>query len=183
MLMVDVVDVFDEFNNGVPHARAIDRFVRHFFEMGDAGALVLVGDSSEDNKLVEDESAPNFVPTHSWSDHIGALNQDEIITTDKQYVLLPGPGGVVDVYPDLIVGRIPVGSDPELQRVLLKTFKVRSTAFPAPKVQFHCRHRTASRAGDRSSRSGRSLPYPGSPAPTPRFATYRSTGRGGAGPG
>jgi len=41
--MVDVEDVFDEFNGGVPSARAVYRFARHFFLRGDAGALVLVG--------------------------------------------------------------------------------------------------------------------------------------------
>lgn len=122
VLMADVEDVFDEFNNGVPHADAIRRFVRHFFELGDAGALVLVGDSSEDAKTIEDTSGPNFVPTYSWADHVSVLNEDEVVTTDRKFVKLPGPGGTIDDYPDLIVGRIPVANDTELQKVLLKVF-------------------------------------------------------------
>jgi hypothetical protein len=122
VLMADVEDVFDEFNNGVPHARAIDLLVRHFFELGNASALVLVGDSSEDAKMVEEDAGPNFVPTHSWTDQVASLNQEEVVTTDKEFVKLPGPTGLIDRYPDLIVGRLPVGGGIELDRVLAKTF-------------------------------------------------------------
>jgi hypothetical protein len=122
VLLVDVDDVYDEFTGGVPGARAIDRFVRHFYESGNASALVLVGDSSEDNKRVHATSGPNLVPTHSASDHVASLSEDEIVTTDKRFVKLAGPTGVVDAYPDLIVGRIPVGTDSDMQRVLAKIF-------------------------------------------------------------
>ena len=115
VLLVDVKDVFDEFNNGVPHAQAIDRFTRRFFELGGAGVLLLVGDSSEDNKIIHDTSGPNFVPTHSWADNVPSLRLDEVVTTDKQYVKLPAPGGgPADDFPDMIVGRLPAGSANEL---------------------------------------------------------------------
>jgi hypothetical protein len=60
-LLADVEDVFDEFNGGVFHARAIQRFARHFFENGDASALVLVGDASEDQSSTPtDRTSPTF---------------------------------------------------------------------------------------------------------------------------
>ena len=149
VLMADVVDVYDEFNNGVPHARAIDRFVRHFYELGDAGALLLVGDSSEDNKSVEDGAGPNLVPSHSWPDHVGVLNEDEVVTTDKRYVKMPGPSGIVDRYPDLMVGRLPVASDIELQRVLAKIF-----AFEQPRADDFWRKRMIVIADDAYSEGG-----------------------------
>lgn len=136
VLMVDVDDVFDEFNGGVPGARAIDRFTRHFFELGGAGALVLIGDASEDARGLVEDSGPNFVPTHSWADHVSVLDDDEVVTTDKEYVKLPGPGGVVDDEPDMIVGRLPVGADSELQRVLFKIFE-----FEAPRADDFWRKR------------------------------------------
>jgi len=123
VLLVDVQDVFDEFNNGEPAPRAIDRFTRRFYELGGAGTLVLVGDSSEDNKHVHVESGPNFVPTHSRAEHVNGLGLDEVVTTDRPYVKLPGPGGGVDVFPDLILGRLPVGSRTELSAVLDKEFR------------------------------------------------------------
>ncbi len=127
VLMVDVVDVFDEFNGGVEHARAIQRFTRHFFERGDASALVLVGDASEDQKRVHDDSGPNFVPTFSYSEAVDGNQIDEVITSDKRYVKLPPPGGgLPDAYPDMIVGRLPVGSTTELEIVLAKTFNYES---------------------------------------------------------
>ncbi|HEU4929874.1 MAG TPA: C25 family cysteine peptidase, partial [Candidatus Krumholzibacteria bacterium] len=126
VLMVDVTDVFDEFNGGVEHARAIQRFTRHFFERGNATALVLVGDASEDQKRVHDDSGPNFVPTFSFSDAVDGNLIDEMITSDKRFVKLPGPGGLIDNYPDMIVGRLPVGSTTELEIVLTKTLDYES---------------------------------------------------------
>lgn len=149
VLMADVQDVFDEFNNGVPHARAIDRFTRHFFELGNASALLLVGDSSEDNRRVEDDSGINFVPTHSWTDFVASLSEDEAVTTDKRYVKLPGPTGSVDRYPDMMVGRFPVGSDIELQRVLAKVF-----LFETPRADDFWRKRMIVVADDSYSEGG-----------------------------
>ena len=128
VLSVDAADVYDEFNGGVLHARAIQRFARHFFERGDASALVLVGDSSEDHKLVHSDSGPNFVPTFTRIDVVpGSPPIDEVVTTDKRFVKLPGPGGsAADDYPDMIVGRIPVGSATELDIVLSKVFDFES---------------------------------------------------------
>ncbi len=125
VLAVDVQDVYDEFNNGVPGARAIDRFTRHFYELGGAGVLLLVGDASEDAKGVHPESGPNFVPTHSRPEsvNIGGQRFDEIVTTDKLYGHMPPPGGgTPDAFPDVIVARLPVGSPQELDVVLDKIF-------------------------------------------------------------
>lgn len=126
VLMADVEDIFDEFNGGVRHARAIQRFARHFFERGEASALVLVGDASEDHKLVHGDSGPDFVPTFTRIDAVGSPRIDEVVTTDKRFVKFPGPGGIVDNFPDMIVGRLPVGTTTELDIVLAKTFDFES---------------------------------------------------------
>jgi len=124
VLLADVQDVYDEFHGGIPGTLGIDRFVRHFFEFGNAGYVLLVGDSNEDNKQVHEDSPPSYVPSHARAEHVGSpFDDDEVVTVDKLYVKLPGPGGIVDDYPDLAIGRIPAGSDNELQMVLYKIFQ------------------------------------------------------------
>ncbi len=127
VLLADVEDVYDEFNGGVLNARAIQRFTRHFYERADASALVLVGDSSEDEKHVSVDSGPNFVPSILWMDNVGGLLLDETLTTDKRFVKMPAPGGgPTDIYPDMIVGRLPAGSTSELGIMLSKTIEFES---------------------------------------------------------
>jgi hypothetical protein len=124
VLFVDLEDVFDEFNGGVPGTLGVDRFIRHFFELGNAGFVLLVGDGNEDSKGVHADSPPNFVPSHARAENVGSpFHLDEVVTVDKVYVKLPGPGGTVDAYPDLAIGRLPVGNTTELQIVMAKIFK------------------------------------------------------------
>ncbi|HEX5133569.1 MAG TPA: C25 family cysteine peptidase [Candidatus Krumholzibacteria bacterium] len=123
VLMVDVDDVYDEFNGGVPSPVAVFRFTRHFFERGNAGALVVVGDGSKDQKRIHADSGINFVPAFTRIDNVSSLLEDEVVSVDKRYVKMRAPNGTVDSYPDLVYGRIPVGSSGELDLVLDKTFK------------------------------------------------------------
>jgi len=118
--MVDVEDVYDEFSNGVPMPLAVFRFTRHFYELGNAGALVLVGDGSEDGKHVHADSGPNFIPVYFRLDAVPQVLTDEVTPIDKPYVKMRAPNGSVDPFPDLIFGRIPVGSTGELQIYLDK---------------------------------------------------------------
>lgn len=144
VLLADVEDVYDEFNGGVPGTRGIDRFIRHFFERGGAGCVLLVGDGSEDNKRVHVESPPSFVPSHARAEYVGyPFNADEVVTLDRLYVKLPGGGGTVDDYPDLIIGRLPVGNPGELQIVLAKIF-----AYEQPKADDFWRRRMVIVADD-----------------------------------
>ncbi len=135
VLMVDVADVYDEFNGGVANPRAIKKFIRHFFEKGGASFVVLVGDASEDNKHSYPESGENFVPTESYSERVRAgFDEDEVVTTDKWYAMLDydfitnQPPGEVDLYPDVMIGRLPVGSAQELRYVLDKIIKFEQPA-------------------------------------------------------
>lgn len=131
VLLADVDEIMDEFNGGVSNARAVRDFVRHFFNLGGASFLVLVGDASEDNKRVHLESGPNFVPTESFAERVVdvVFNEDEVVTTDKWYVMLGKDiiyepvSEPADFYPDLIVGRLSVGNVSELRILLDKTLK------------------------------------------------------------
>lgn len=126
--MVDVEDVYDEFNGGVPSPLAVFRVTRHFFENGNAGTLVIVGDGSEDHKQVHDDSGPNLVPAYARIDAVSSLALDEVVSVDKRYVKMRAPNGTVDAYPDLVLGRIPVGTPGELGLVLAKTLKYEAPA-------------------------------------------------------
>ncbi len=150
--MVDVEDVFDEFNGGLPSPVAVFRFTRHFFEKGNAGALVLVGDGSKDQKRIHDDSGPNFIPAYSRIDAVSSLALDEVVSVDKRFVKMRAPNGNVDAFPDLVFGRIPVGSTGELQNVLQKTFK-----YEAPSASDFWRKRMIIMSDDAFSEGGSSF--------------------------
>lgn len=157
VLMVDVEDVYDEFNGGVTGTLGIDRFVRHFYETGNAGYLLLVGDGSEDHKRSYSDSNPDYLPSHCRTEYVGSgFNEDEVVTLDKDYVKLPNPAGTVDRYPDLVIGRFPVGSMSELQRILYKVFK-----FEAPKADDLWRRRMIVIADDGWGEDGTSSEWRG----------------------
>jgi len=152
VLVANVDDVYDEFNGGVNNARAIRDFVRHFFTNSNAGFLLLVGDSSEDAKSIHVDSAPNFVPTESFTEHVQSIvfNEDEVVTTDKYYVMLgkdiiydPTAVFPADFYPDLIVGRFPAGTVEELRIMIDK-----SIAFEKPDADDFWRRRMLRVADD-----------------------------------
>jgi hypothetical protein len=156
LIAADVKDIYDEFNNGVPNPRGIKRFIEHFFERGNASFVVLVGDASEDNKNVHPESPPNFIPTESFSEHVGGDFDDEVVTSDKWYVLMdndfiPGEG---DHLPDLIIGRLPAGSGLEMQIMLNKIF-----AYENPTASDFWRLRMILVADDAWSNAGLELCY------------------------
>jgi hypothetical protein len=154
VLMADVVDVFDEFNGGVPNANAIRRMAEHFFTTGGAGALVLVGDASEDSKQVHSDSPPDFVPTESFTEHVSSsvFNEDEVVTTDKWTVMfnadvIYGNASLpADFFPSMIVGRFPAGNVAELRRMIDKTF-----GFEAPAADDFWRRRMIRVADDQWS--------------------------------
>jgi hypothetical protein len=125
VLMVQVQDVFDEFNGGVFSPRAIKRLARYGLWNWDTEVLLLVGDSSEDHKGVEEDSGVNFVPTFSYNEHVRDINEDEVVTSDKWYGLMDNDfrPDDSDYLFDLMVGRISAGSRTELAAFLAKLFK------------------------------------------------------------
>jgi hypothetical protein len=132
VLMANPEDIFDEFSGGVANPRGIKRFIRHFFETGGASFVVLVGDACEDAKGVNQNAGKNFVPTESFSEYVGAPFDDEVVTTDNWYVVLDrdfinnGSSLPADYFPDLLIGRFPVGTVGELRYELDKVFKFES---------------------------------------------------------
>jgi len=95
-VVIDVEDIYDEFNFGIIAPEAIKSFLSYAFEFWEKPAptyLVLLGDASWDpKKLSAGAVKTNYVPSFG------------ILVADNWYALLDGPG---DVLPDLFVGRIP----------------------------------------------------------------------------
>lgn len=152
VLMVDVEDVYDEFNGGVPNAYAVKRFVEYYYRKANASALLLVGDASEDAKRVAGKSGPNFVPTQSYPERINAypFKEDEVVTTDKWYGMIDNDFmSNQDYYPDLLVGRLPAGDVGELQTMLDKVFM-----FESPSASDFWRRRMIQVADDAWSGQG-----------------------------
>jgi hypothetical protein len=98
VLLVDVDDVYDEFNNGVS-ARARRAALRAAFSSSTATAAALcsVGDSSEDTQA-QCSRTPARISSRPWTrnDNVPSLGMTRSVTTDKRLVKFPGPGGIVD---------------------------------------------------------------------------------------
>jgi subtilase family serine protease len=86
--VADVEDVYDEFNYGVFHPRAVRDlldYAYHEWQGGAPGHVLLLGDASWDYKLLADDSDPthrNFVP--SWGnpvcdDVLAAIDGDDLL--------------------------------------------------------------------------------------------------------
>lgn len=173
VLLVDVEDVYDEFNGGLFSSAAVRRLARYGVETWGAEFLLLVGDSNEDHRRIHigdppetRGSPPDFVPAYTYSVRVIGRDRDEVVASDKYYVFLdePPPGGLgspaaqpeaqggevppemradadapdtrgdeaprfaypASAYPDLIVGRLPVGREIELRALLTKMYRFES---------------------------------------------------------
>ncbi|KPJ61661.1 MAG: hypothetical protein AMJ46_00865 [Latescibacteria bacterium DG_63] len=113
-------DVFDEFNGGRRSSRAVKRYMKYAFNSwGTPLFLLLVGDASEDYKGLAERSDTDYLPTHLiLSPVVGSLGK-ELVGSDQWYVT--ALDGIEDDYPDMYVGRLPVGSSEELSSLLGKT--------------------------------------------------------------
>ncbi len=143
ILVADVVDVYDEFNGGLVSAEAIKRFIRHGVETWGVEFVLLVGDASEDHRRIfigdppdVNGSAPDYVPSYTYSVNVIGRDDDEVVAADKYYEFLDEappsgygspPSGLqyapAAAYPDVFVGRLPVGREVELRALLTKMYR------------------------------------------------------------
>ncbi len=110
--VVDVEDIYDEFNHGIASPYAIREFIRHSLLKRTAPALryvLLAGDASWDVHT-EAGARRNLVPSMQVQAH------DELAASDNGFVTLVGD----DWRPDLAIGRIPAVSAGELKAVVRK---------------------------------------------------------------
>lgn len=179
-MTADVEDVFDEWNGGLPSAHAIKRFIGYAVERWGTEYVILVGDGNEDHKRVflgdppdQKGSPPDYVPSFTYCvDVTGELN-DEVVASDKWYEFLDealpvsvAPGGAsapgekaellaaAAFYPDVIVGRMPFGSDIEMRALLNKLYE-----FEAPSPEETWRRRIVLFSDDAWSGGGNDYRY------------------------
>ncbi len=113
--VVDVQDIYDEFNGGLPSAEAIRDFLAYAYSNWQAPApayVLLVGDGTFDMRNYMGTSEPTFIPPYlefvdPWLGETAA---------DNRFVTIVGD----DPLPDMAIGRLPVNSPGETAVIVHK---------------------------------------------------------------
>jgi len=109
-MVVDVQDIYDEFNGGLMSAQAIRDFLQYAYDNWQPpkpAYVLLVGDGHYDFKDLEGSGTPNFIPPY-----LAPADPVEGETAaDNRYVTLEGN----DPVPDMHLGRLPVNTLAEAQ--------------------------------------------------------------------
>lgn len=153
-LVVNVEQLYDEFNFGIPHPLAIKNFLARTFDKSfwprPPTYLVLLGDGHWNMHYVPfsgfDLQQPNYMLPHlawvdPWQGEVDSANLLAAVTVDPK-------SGVTDPLPDVLVGRIPVGNAAELQVVLEKMRRFESGALDPNREQALFMADRADAAGD-----------------------------------
>jgi hypothetical protein len=113
--VVDVQDIYDEFNHGIFHPGAIRDFLAHAYHEWQEPApayVLLLGDASRDYKDYLGLGEGNFVPTHLFE--TAFLGETP---ADSWFVAVDGD----DDLPDLLIGRLPARTPEDAAAVVDKT--------------------------------------------------------------
>ncbi|MGC9521781.1 MAG: C25 family cysteine peptidase [Anaerolineae bacterium] len=116
-VVVDVQDVYDEFNFGIPDPEAVRTFLSYAYHNWRPPAptyVVLFGDGHYDPKGNLDIDAP---PSYMLP-YLANIYQSRLIKTaaDNRYVAVAGD----DSFPDMHIGRLPVNSQAEAAALVTK---------------------------------------------------------------
>ncbi len=114
--VVDVEDIYDEFNFGLINPQAIKDFLKYAYNYWQAPApsfVIFFGDASWDFKKNSGLNAnDNFIPSYGNP------------VSDNWYVCFDGPD---DFLPEMFVGRIPVSSEAQAEMVVEKIIAYENT--------------------------------------------------------
>ncbi|MFZ1946783.1 MAG: C25 family cysteine peptidase, partial [bacterium] len=125
VLLATSEEIYDDFGNGMKSDTAIKRFIRQSFFAGDAQFVLLVGDANTDHRGIlltlpprdnQPRSDIDWLPTHTIVRKEEEANK-EIRPAENWFVTVGGAG---DVYPDLYLGRFPVGTPTETRTIVDK---------------------------------------------------------------
>ncbi len=145
--VIDIADVYDEFNHGVSHPRALRAFLAHahqHWQKPTPKFVLLVGDASWDarNEVTIDANYADWTYRPGESKHFGKnqstpysedaeLNHRHLVPTwshatgqghsasDNYFVAVDGE----DRLPDLAIGRLPVVTPDEVADIVEKTMR------------------------------------------------------------
>lgn len=139
---VDPQHLYDWYSGGLKDPWAIKRFVNHALDSPTWGswALVLVGTANENPRQLGVPSAGrpwsrDWVPTH-FHVQTASSNLPEVLGSDKWYACQiagdAGFPGTISQPTDLYVGRFPVNTPAEVERLLAKIQQVESAPTSDP---------------------------------------------------
>ncbi len=123
--VVDVQDIYDEFNGGLMSAEAIHDFLAYAYANWPAPApqfVLLMGDGTYDMRHYLPDTAPTFIPPN-------LIFMDTLIgegASDNRYVTIVGD----DNLPDMHIGRMPANTLAEANLMVSKTISYETS--PAP---------------------------------------------------
>ena len=119
--VVDVQDIYDEFNHGILNPRAIREFLNYAYHNWQPPAptyVFLVGDTHFDVK-----NEINFVPTIQVQ-----IPGYGSTASDHQFVTFRG----TDSFPDMLIGRVPSANRVEARIFVERTITYETTAEVGP---------------------------------------------------
>ncbi len=128
--VVDVQDVYDEFNGGVMSAEAIRDFLQYAYYNWERPAptyVLLLGDGTYDFKNNEGTGTPTLIPPllRLVDPFLGET------ATDNRYVTVSGD----DPLPDMLIGRMPANSEDEAMTMVEKTMTYETNPPPGDWLQ------------------------------------------------
>lgn len=99
--VVDIVDIYDEFSDGLQTDQAIRDFLSYAYHHWQVKPVyvLLVGDATINFKSKFPDHVPTYVPTHFYRAYDGAM-----VPSDNWFVTVDGD----DPLPDMLIGRLPV---------------------------------------------------------------------------
>ncbi|MCG8606029.1 C25 family cysteine peptidase, partial [bacterium] len=117
-IVVDVRDVYDEFNYGLTHPRAIKDFLSYTYRHWTKPApsyVLLLGDATWDPQhRMQASTKTNYIPSYG------------ILVSDNWFVTLDSPD---DLLPDMFIGRLPVETIEQAQIVIDKIISYEALPF------------------------------------------------------
>ncbi len=125
MAVVDVQDIYDEFNGGLMSAQAIHDFLAYAYQHWPGPApryVLLMGDGTYDMRHYLPDTAPTYLPPN-------LIFLDTLIgegASDNRYVTIVGD----DNLPDMHIGRMPANTLDEANRMVSKTIDYETNPTP-----------------------------------------------------
>ncbi|MGQ9810839.1 MAG: C25 family cysteine peptidase [bacterium] len=119
-------EVYDDFGNGMKSDVAIKRIIKNGYSGAELVFVLLVGDSNLDRKGIllnpptgdtQGASDVDYVPTHNFLYYESGESNYSPLPADMWFACLDGEE---DSYPDIYIGRLPVGSIEEAQGAVSK---------------------------------------------------------------
>lgn len=125
LLVINVQDLYDEFNHGETSPEAIRDFIAYAYHNWQAPApafVLLVGDGTYDYRDFRGSSRKNFIPP--LLELVDPFLRET--AADNRFVTVSG----ADILPDLFIGRFPASSPTEVSIMVDKTIRYETAPWP-----------------------------------------------------